>query len=483
VRSCSVTTGRPTPSARPRRSFATAADVDDRHTGWQDLPADRMVSVVRLTRVEIQAYRSLYNVELVPRAFTALVGPNNAGKTNLTDALEFLGQVARNGLEVAVSREGGFENLAFRRSRRTRKPVRFAIEATVRGDEASNRMPPQRDRDLREYAIDVSYSFELRASSESRDADFRVTEETLALIIAGPRQTGVVNLRRREGAVSVATALHPADKPTSSPLGADSLPDPLDVFMDPFSVEQFQEYLGVSLQPTALVLHRAALLNVVIAALLTELGRTRLFQLTPVECRRPGSMTPNPELERHGGNLPAVVHYMRRNHPEASNATLDAMRGIMPGLTRIDTEFTTDRRLALLFHETGARPWTSGEVSDGTIQSLALFTCLFDPRVPVVLIEEPENALHPWIVRMFVDACRQAKGKQVLVTSHSPALVSHLKPDELDIVWRDGDGRTQLRTLAKLDPDAPALWAKGQLDLYELIDGGWVREAVPPGLQ
>ena len=202
------------------------------------------------------------------------------------------------------------------------------------------------------------------------------------------------------------------------------------------------------------------LFNSVLQEILEDLGRTRLFQLTPVECRLPGAATPNPELQRHGGNLPAVVRYMQQHHADAWKATLKAMHGIVPGLTGIETAFTTNRRLTLLFHERGARAWSSDEVSDGTIQSLALFTCLFDPRVPLALIEEPENSVHPWIVKTFVDACRHATGKQLLVTTHSPALISYLTPSELAILWRTRDGRTHLAPLKDLDPHAPKLVGK-----------------------
>jgi predicted ATPase len=427
----------------------------------------------------------LYDVTLVPKSFTVLVGPNNAGKTNLADSLEFLGQIARNGLEVAVSREGGFENLAFRRARRTTKPVEFSVAGTVTGPELSRPFPVgpanARRRAWQDFSMVLEYAFALRASSESRDADFRVTSEDLVLRVYGPSAGATVRLTRREQVVEVDTSIH-VQTSTEGALDEEGAKEELERMLDPFNVTSFNTYLEDSLEPTALVLNRLSF-NVVMRDWLAELGRTRLFQLTPVECRRPGSATPNPELDRHGANLPAVVRYMQRNHRPAWTATLDAMRGVMPGLTAIETHFTTDRRLALLFHEKGARAWTSDEVSDGTIQSLALFTCLFDPRVPLALIEEPENSIHPWIVKMFVDACRIAEDKQVIVTTHSPALISYLRPSELDIVWRDGGGRTKVCSLEELDPQAASLWEAGELDLYELVDGGWIRQSVPPGLQ
>ena len=66
---------------------------------------------------------------------------------------------------------------------------------------------------------------------------------------------------------------------------------------------------------------------------------------------------------------------------------------------------------------------------------------LVDPRGRLVIVEEPENAVHPWILRQFVDACRSAKDKQTILTTHSPALISYVRPDEIVVVWRS-KGRT-----------------------------------------
>jgi predicted ATPase len=211
------------------------------------------------------------------------------------------------------------------------------------------------------------------------------------------------------------------------------------------------------------------------------LGNTRLYKLNPLECRRPGVMTPNPDLDRYGNNLPGLVAYMQRNHHKAWAATLQAMRDIVPGLEDIRIAFTQDRRLALQFVEKGVgRPWTSEEVSDGTIQSLALFAVLHDPRISLVLIEEPENSVHPWIVRAFVDACRAAKDKQIIITSHSPALIGYLKPDEVTVVWRT-QGRTKLQRLVDIEPEAYTMWSSGELTPFDILDSGWIRQSVPEG--
>src|SRR5947208_2452007 len=40
---------------------------------------------MRIERISIEAYRSLYDVTLKPEKFTVLVGPNNSGKSNVVE--------------------------------------------------------------------------------------------------------------------------------------------------------------------------------------------------------------------------------------------------------------------------------------------------------------------------------------------------------------------------------------------------------------
>ena len=71
------------------------------------------------------------------------------------------------------------------------------------------------------------------------------------------------------------------------------------------------------------------------------------------------------------------------------------------------------------------------------VQALSLLAALHDPRSTFVLIEEPENSVHPWIARSFLDACRTVANKQVLLTTHSPAIIDQLEPESVLVVWRE----------------------------------------------
>jgi predicted ATPase len=120
-------------------------------------------------------------------------------------------------------------------------------------------------------------------------------------------------------------------------------------------------------------------------------------------------------------------------------------------------------------------------MSDGTIRALSMLVAIFDPTPSLVIIEEPENSLHPWATRVIVEACREACknfAKQIILSTHSPVVLDAVDPDVVFVVWNEIDG-TIANHLTELDPHARELWAEGESTLSDLVDSGYVRQAIP----
>lgn len=160
------------------------------------------------------------------------------------------------------------------------------------------------------------------------------------------------------------------------------------------------------------------------------------------------------------------------------------MRRIKPNLQEIKVDYTDARLLGLFFREAGyERAWTAAEVSDGTIQALALLTAIFDPDSSFLVLEEPENSVHPWIIRNLVEACRSAsERKQILLTTHSPILIDSVKPSEVLVIWRNGKG-SHIEPLAKVEPNIDKSWRSGSFTISEFLDSGALHAYVPAGVR
>lgn len=271
----------------------------------------------------------------------------------------------------------------------------------------------------------------------------------------------------------------PMDVSISRRLRKDS---PLARMLHPFTDKRYRELYGERpLVPTALITDQMYFPNLIFRVT-RALSGTSVFQLSPFQCRTSGVSTPNAVLERHGENLPGAADHLRRNDADAWKNVQVAMRSILPGLISIEIVHTEDRRLALQFRERGlGRAWNAREVSDGTIQALALLIALYDQRTPLLVIEEPENSVHPWILRQLLDLVREVPRKQIVLTTHSPVLLNYVDPAIVRLISMHG-GRSRIRPLLDASPEIQDLVLSGELTLFDAYDSGVMLEAIPRGL-
>lgn len=425
--------------------------------------------------LRIEAFKSLYGVNCVLDHFTVITGPNGSGKSNLVDAMNFIGEVYAHGLEFAVSRAGGYENIAHRRTRRAKHPISFSLEARVTAAELETHLrhvyfegtSRKAPRVPRNYFMTFRHGFSFRASSQTLLSDFQVTSDEIELL--GPEGESLVLIKRDGGRIAIR---HQEDA-TENPW--------LERLLYPFVEDFYEEFLSERAKNATALITDAPAYAGVVGLVTRALARTRVFQLSPYQCRAAGVSTPNAVLERHGQNLPGAADHLRRNDERAWEQVQAAMRAVLPSLTGIELVPTEDRRLALQFRERGVgRPWNTGEISDGTIQALALFIALYDRRTPLLVVEEPENSLHPWLLRQFLDLCQEVEAKQVVLTSHSPVLLNYVRPESVRLMSID-NGRSTLQLLVDVEPELRAMVTSGQLTTFDLYDSGVLANAVPKG--
>ncbi|MFQ6029147.1 MAG: AAA family ATPase [Dehalococcoidia bacterium] len=447
-----------------------------------------------ITSLNIHNYKSLRDINLNIPPFMVLVGANAAGKSNLIDALHFISEVYRLGLEVAVARKGGYENICFRRSRRSKAPIRFEINA---------RIPLRTQVMPRAGMLVVKHKFDIQAKGESISADFMIKDESLTLDY---RRTARRSRASRQLALSEFDDVPdlPAQIQLLSVKRVDSLlkvetPDLYEYQQRLGREEPRDEYLArtfrnlerVASWGQTLESEETELSTVQISRLFLPLrifpsmmSSTRVYQLSPGMCREPGVPTPNPELDRFGNNLPAMIEYIRRHYPETYSSIRNYLRQIIPSLDDVEVVYTHRKTITLSFKELEIkRSWPVEDVSDGTVQVLAILTALFDPRVDLVAIEEPENSVHPWIIRTLIEAAREAsKQKQIILTTHSPVLIESVVPNELRIAYKR-HGETTISPALSLDDAMNTVWESGEVSLFDYIDSGIVPEAVPGGFR
>lgn len=147
-----------------------------------------------------------------------------------------------------------------------------------------------------------------------------------------------------------------------------------------------------------------------------------------------------------------------REHKDRFKSIVARIVGKIPGLARIDTEITADKRVLLRFNDGAfADPFFAQQMSDGTLKVFAYLLLLEDPEPPPsICIEEPENGLYHKLLESLAQEFRShATGKknapQIFVTTHQPYFVDALAPEEVWILEKGLDGFSTIRRVSDLE--------------------------------
>ena len=162
---------------------------------------------------------------------------------------------------------------------------------------------------------------------------------------------------------------------------------------------------------------------------------------------RPGKPPP---LGQDGSNLPAFLDYLLRRDRDRFFQILAALRELVRGIedVRISTPEPSERRVELVIENGLEIP--AEDASTGVRLMLFFIALAYHPSPPkLILIEEPENGVHPKrlvdVVRLLREISQGRHGihaAQVVLSTHSPYLMDKIDPkqDQVLVFRRNEDG-------------------------------------------
>lgn len=373
-----------------------------------------------LTDVHIAGYRSIRSIRFPVRRLSVLIGGNGVGKTNLYRALELVHAAARGTLAEEIGREGGMQSVFWAGERKRDEAQRIALEVSLDGilrDDAELGFAPT-------YRIEIG--FPNRISDAAFDREAQIKAETLTI-----RERGrVVPLLERKG-------------PTAWARGADG--------------QRIVATEGLLASETALSNLRGGSSFPEVDAVRHALAGWRFYHGFRSDAdsplRRPGLPVTAPMLNADGSNLAAVLATLR--HIRGDTVDLDeAIAAAFPGAS-LDVPMPNEAAtFAMTFPDLPNRAFAARELSDGTLQFLALLGALLSYRLPpLIALNEPETSLHPGLLPALARTiARAAERTQVWVVTHSRELADAIAV-EAGVIAREverKDGATWLKGLSPL---------------------------------
>jgi energy-coupling factor transporter ATP-binding protein EcfA2 len=110
----------------------------------------------------------------------------------------------------------------------------------------------------------------------------------------------------------------------------------------------------------------------------------------------------------------------------------------------------------IYFEFEGGHELPAAQVSDGVLLVLAYLTILYLPpkyQPRVVLVEEPENGIHPQrleeVLGILRELVKEQSKTQVILTTHSPYLLDSFEPEEVTLCQMNPDGAVSAHRLSE----------------------------------
>ena len=171
---------------------------------------------------------------------------------------------------------------------------------------------------------------------------------------------------------------------------------------------------------------------------------------------------PEHPLLEDGSNLGLVLSGLQ--HQLGNRLIIEKLRKFYESAEELTIKISGGTVQIFIREEGLTQPIPATRLSDGTLRYLFLLALLCDPNPPPLLcIEEPEIGFHPdilpTIAEMLVEASQRT---QLVITTHSDALVSSLPTESILVCSRDQQGSH----LNRLDPNKLKEW----LENYSLGD-------------
>ncbi|MCU0338417.1 MAG: AAA family ATPase [Spirosomaceae bacterium] len=398
-----------------------------------------------ITRLKVQGFKNLYDVELYFGPLTCIAGTNGVGKSNLFDALKFLGELANKTLlEAALSirnpdnekrsKSLDIRNIFFNDGQKYCDQMSFEVDLILPENAVDDLgQKAEATTTFVTYSLSIGYNeinkniLEIKSEQlkQLNQTDYKkilskmgFSKEWIKSVSGGVRRSASAFIETHDDKVSIS---QDQQKGRNKSLQIQTLPRT--ILSTANAIET----------PTALVCKR-------------EIESWRFLQLEPSALRSADDMAEaNQRIQANGAHLPATLYRLHSQNEKVQTAIANRLSELIDDVFEINVDKDEKRDiLTLMLKGKDSNFLPASSLSDGTLRFLALSIIESDPSEQgLICLEEPENGIHPAripaMLRLLKDIATDADLptgndnplRQVIINTHSPLVVSEVEEGEL----------------------------------------------------
>lgn len=398
---------------------------------------------MQINNIKLENFKSFEKLDIDIGKMNILVGANASGKSNFLEAIKFLRDIQRHGIENAISLQGGFEylqNIQLGKEKSTKISVEFGVTSEV--------FPYLLQNENVFFDIKSKcYSIEISSTSNNK---FKIINETFIISLDFREVESLkshdsieefMNQSHFLGSYDILFSTKKDDihiecqsnqyielKLQNNKIDIIKIAD-LPIF--PFSIE----FVKQKFDSTESILKQFSLLTF-------DLNKIGIYDFDLKSSKKPASITAKADLEENGENLALVIKNIL-NDEEKRRSFSNYLTDMLPFIEGLEIEKSYNNSLLFKVKEKFS-PDTyipSSLLSDGTVSITAIITALLFQNKDLSIFEEPEQGVHPSLIAKLVQLFYEAsEEKQVIITTHNPEILKHSKIEDLLLVTRDENG-------------------------------------------
>ena len=171
--------------------------------------------------------------------------------------------------------------------------------------------------------------------------------------------------------------------------------------------------------------------------------------------RADAEVVPTPMLAEDGGGLASVLALWRGSDSDRSDQLTNFLRSCLPEVRDIQVKPAPVKGYQRLWvKQSDGESFDSTSLSDGLLCFVGLaMHALSAPEGALMLVEEPEQSIHPRRLHQYVDLVRliaRERKCQFVLSTHSPVLLNEFRDEpESILLFRRGQHGTRVQRLSE----------------------------------
>lgn len=380
-------------------------------------------------------------MELELKPLNILIGSNASGKSNVLQIFAFLRDIINHGLENAVSIQGGSEYL---RNISIGASKDLILETTIDNihidnihiDNIHQNINRMINQDVIQETEYVEILNRLSIGFNKRGPKYKVINDELDIkFLIGKRKLSDDTIIEEPKKGRLKIFIKEDEYEVDLMEGTDDL--------------EFPDLLLINLKsekPSSTLLQNTIINILLFPEFLKSLKLLSIYDIDPKLSKRSVPISGMVDLEENASNLALALNKIIEDK-EKRRKFENLLTYVLPFAKSAGVEKFADKSLLFKMQEKyfSKKDIPASLISDGTINVIAIIIALFFEDKSLVIIEEPERNIHPFLISRIVKLMKDAsRNKQIIVTTHNPEMVKHADLEDLLLVSRNKKGFTEI---------------------------------------